>query len=1634
MPKVNNFKRGTIFAMILLFVSVISLLGFNNVKAAKQLNMISNIAIDNNEVLEKDHEYTITVDYLNQQQLEKDDYFILSFPKQLTAIETTQKIKIDNKEIADLTINKDQLKWVYTTNDTEVFLNKKDSFSFKVKTSEKVENQDLNFVLNNATKFVVNIKNNENNNKEESTVDNNEKDKIKNEDKTSYLESNSKKRSTLQKQEQRDGTNIIYLDGADELYDTKEGKSIFSKVELYKDGKLIDNSTPITLSDKIEMRYYFDIPERLGRNIIGGDFFKFNLPEEFKVANNVLGAIVDPVDGDLFGRFTISAETGEANIFFTDKVKDNSNVAGNIKFSVNIDAKNIINSGKNEIEVPFVSDDKTISPIIKVDNKQLIEKSRIDAIKDSEITNNKTNIRWQILANKGGFIMDNPVVSDALPKGVSYLDNGNFKVYACETKVDHSGLVNPEVCEEVTGISPKIDGQNITVELTSVNANTKNKAYKIQFDTQVDLVEAGMKSSSDTSTQSVKITNEAKLKSDGQEEVKGSTSTTISSASKLTKSVNKDFGTNGYQKLGQVKDGIVAVTSWKINFEKIGLDLLPGTKMKDILPSNFASFSDEKGNKLSLDQLQTLLQEQFNANGKNQNKTLKLSQVNKDIVIEYPQGISDSFEFNYYLGLSGLITSNGNITNNLKWNNQNHNPSISDPNKSTGSKTYKKIENTDNSQTSQVQWTISINREYKNIDSWYVIDKMSNNTINDLEKSLVVKEYKDSKDKTGTTLQSTQYSLSNVSTNSFRIDYKNNTSSRFEITYLADYDKDFSGKINNSFEYHYLIGGSDNSHNGNSGFDLNPQEAYNLDLAKEGEFEAGTNDQKDKVLWTITINDSNKKFRDQAMIYDSILKNQTFDESFTPVLIKVDKKNPNNNQEIKLNLNNDSSKLNLNEWRYFKPLETNNNFNGLKINANNNANGLLMVGNFLKDSNDTYKIQFKTILGRADNNDNATQTVKNTVNYQDSNKFSTKADASLEVNRSKKVIYKSHGKDFVDENGQKFIPYQIQVNANKDKLKNVVVKDSKWQNIKPVLESVKIIAFDKTGKNLGEVDKSKYEITRTEQDMIFNLHDLNEIEYLIQYNAKVVIEDQVVNDQVQAVNVASISANELQEEVIEDQDGWNVSVDNAGGEGIGQTFNFSITKVNEVNQQQTLSNATFRLYRVQVDTINNKLVARQDTKGNYIADSVMPIVNDQQITNESGKIDYSKLRLGYYFLVETKAPTGYQITKQTNNLIYNDQLINGQLIEILNENDSNQNYKITNKPITKLKVVKKWDDNDNKEQARVDTIKVQLYARVNNQETTINDPVELKLNEQTNNLEYEFKDLDAYKLNENNKYEKIEYFVKEVEIPTDYQPTYTFNDDASIETITNVYQPKLINKSVVKEWNDNDNRLGKRPESIVVQLYANDKLVNREDAQVTLSAQNNWSYQWQDLLKQEYGKEINYTIKEVLANDDYKAYYTTTVDGFKIINALKVVSKSETDYSVKKVWQDNNNLDKQRPAAIEVQLYANNQKYGDSIILNESNNWQYNYAHLPKQQNNQDIVYSVKEVTNLKSYQVAYQQNGNQFIITNTEKIVLPKTVTPENPKSLKRALPKTSIYSNIALLFILLTFIITLSKIHYQK
>lgn len=271
-----------------------------------------------------------------------------------------------------------------------------------------------------------------------------------------------------------------------------------------------------------------------------------------------------------------------------------------------------------------------------------------------------------------------------------------------------------------------------------------------------------------------------------------------------------------------------------------------------------------------------------------------------------------------------------------------------------------------------------------------------------------------------------------------------------------------------------------------------------------------------------------------------------------------------------------------------------------------------------------------------------------------------------------------------------------------------------------------------------------------------------------------------------------------------------------------------------------------------------------------------------------------------------------------------------------------------------LSVSKIWDDNNNQDGIRPDSVTVCLYG---------NDvPV------------------GSVSLSESNQWmDSIsDLYVNDDGVPISYHweeetvHGYSLNTEVNgtSTTLTNTHIPETVDLTVAKIWDDKEDQDGIRPSSLRVGL-SNGSLVK-------LNENNGWTDTVTDLPKYENGQKIEYTWTE----DDIRGYVQTgyATNG----NTTVITNRHETDTTVAtviKAWEDDDNRDGIRPDCIIATL-----SNGESVTLSEENHWTATVNDLPLNANGQPIIYSWTE-DKVEGYSCSSSVSGTITTLINAHNI-----------------------------------------------
>ncbi len=382
----------------------------------------------------------------------------------------------------------------------------------------------------------------------------------------------------------------------------------------------------------------------------------------------------------------------------------------------------------------------------------------------------------------------------------------------------------------------------------------------------------------------------------------------------------------------------------------------------------------------------------------------------------------------------------------------------------------------------------------------------------------------------------------------------------------------------------------------------------------------------------------------------------------------------------------------------------------------------------------------------------------------------------------------------------------------------------------------------------------------------------------------------------------------------------------------------------------TFPNPTIKIY----EYVEPSTVGGTGTKGNLLWTVTLT-------ANSATATEIINVPAGTYYIEESGAElSGYSLATTysvTNPFTVTDTDLN-----------TSKAITVTNtytKTTTDISVTKVWDDNDNQDGIRTDSVTVELFADgvATGKTLTLNG---------TNNWTGKFENLDL----KTSSGTTITYTVKETAI-TGYEATITGSQSSGF-TITNSHSPEKTSVDVTKSWDDNGNQDGIRKDSITVILVADGV---ETETTLVLSEANNWTGSFTDLDKyKDHGKEIKYTVKE-LSISGYSTVITGSQStGYTITNTHE---PEKINIPVTKVWNDDNNHDGMRTSEVTVILFADGQQ-ASRLVLNASNNWTNSFTNLDKYKDGKEITYTVseEEVANYTAVITGDQANG--YTITNT--------------------------------------------------
>lgn len=313
-----------------------------------------------------------------------------------------------------------------------------------------------------------------------------------------------------------------------------------------------------------------------------------------------------------------------------------------------------------------------------------------------------------------------------------------------------------------------------------------------------------------------------------------------------------------------------------------------------------------------------------------------------------------------------------------------------------------------------------------------------------------------------------------------------------------------------------------------------------------------------------------------------------------------------------------------------------------------------------------------------------------------------------------------------------------------------------------------------------------------------------------------------------------------------------------------------------------------------------------------------------------------------------------------------------------------------------------WDDNGNESKLRPSSVLFKLYALNSLMLEDYDTPV--VTGDMTGDTwTYEFKDLPMNRAGHQG--ERINYVLFVDEIAKDelygsyistangeqqrirkYLPEYRMVEGGTTSVLAQSGYPfvRLTHDedqctiNVYASWHDEQNRDGKRPTSLLIDLYkqVDGERTYMDTLTVTAGRDNSWTYTVRNLPMFENGKEILYVAD---VSEDFRTQleestgYTVAIQG---LNVHLYYTPKMGFVTTQVHWDDNDDNDSIRPDAVTAQLFANGKAQGEAIELNSENGWTYTWSDLDsyfrdKNGVGQEVIYTV-EVESVDGYSVTY--------------------------------------------------------------
>ncbi len=605
---------------------------------------------------------------------------------------------------------------------------------------------------------------------------------------------------------------------------------------------------PLTDKMSVLLYYMWQIPEDVRKQIVAGDYFDFQLPDQLKPNRTLSGELKTDGSDEVYATYTVDTD-GHVVFTFTENVTTESDIKGDYTFDTHFDKAHLDGPGNTTITFPAEDQLPPVDVFIRPDTEKEIDKQG-----HFDRTPNPSAVTWTIDFNHAMHALTNPTITESWPKGIDYQ---SVKVYELVMNLD--GTIKAQ--------GRLLDPSEYTVNQkgnVTVNGSTQN-AYRLIYQTAINQSIIPDKGGQ------VPFVNQAMLTDDNDPDGIDAKATVTANYGKLLTKQNIGYDSGKQQ------------FSWRIKYNY-------GEKK---IEQSQAHLTDTTSNNLEFVSSSIVVRPiSFDTNGK---ETVGQSlEAGKDyqvvpasdghgFTLQFLKDVDQAYQIDYKTDVNQIVDGTTDVSNQVSVNDEEH---ASSNGQAQQQNVIKNIGTIDYANRT-VDWSISVNKNHYAMTNLVLTDTYApahglsmalrqgaqyNLDIRDKTANVTLQPNKDytivlTTDNDGYQTGFVVHLIGDYAStdHELTINYRTN----FDVSNL-DPDQSSLNHFTNGINANWYDQNGD-EHHSNDHKDFKPNYPYALNAQKSGVYNVVTK----TITWTVAVNLSGNQLENATLI-DPVLNNQSY--------------------------------------------------------------------------------------------------------------------------------------------------------------------------------------------------------------------------------------------------------------------------------------------------------------------------------------------------------------------------------------------------------------------------------------------------------------------------------------------------------------------------------------------------------------------------------------------------------------------------------------------------------------------------------------------------------------------------------------------------------------------------------------